>query len=70
MVNPDWTHLLASFIWGLYGLVIGAMAVSYRVFDIWVALSVITAIVGNSAHLVAFAWSKKAATITSTAGKT
>lgn len=51
------THLLTGLIWGVYAITIGSLAVVYNFNSPWVFVSIITAVVGNSAHLVAFAWS-------------
>ena len=52
-------HLLATLIWGIWGIVIGTIAVWTGTFTQWVAIATIVAVVGNSAHLVSFAWSQK-----------
>lgn len=59
MVNPDWTHFLSTLIWGIYGITVGTFAVSSGYTGPYIWVTIVTAIVGNSAHLVAFAWSKK-----------
>ncbi len=63
-------HLLATVIWGIYGIVIGAMAIFYSYSGTFVWLSVIVAVVGNSSHLVAFAWSQKGVSITASNAQT
>ena len=71
-MSSDWIHFLATLIWGVYGVVVGLAALySPGGFSLWIGITVVTAIVGNSAHLVAFAWSKKGQiNITSTQAKT
>ena len=64
------THLLTGLIWGVYAITIGSLAIVYNFSSPWVFVSIITAVVGNSAHLVAFAWSNKGLQISSSAGKT
>jgi len=51
-------HLLATVFWGTFGLAIGSLAVIDNTFNIYVMVSLITAIVGNSAHLVAMSYNK------------
>jgi len=57
-MNKEWVHLLATVFWGTFGLAIGSLAVIDNTFNIYVMVSLITAIVGNSAHLVAMSYSK------------
>ena len=57
-MNSDWTHFLSTLVWGVYGIAVGVYAVSTGYNNDFVWLSIVTAIVGNSAHLVAFAMSK------------
>lgn len=70
MVSSDWIHFLATGVWGIYGLVVGSLVVVSHYNGIFAWISVITAITGNSAHLVAFAWSKKGFQVSSQTGKT
>lgn len=57
-MNTDWIHFLATFVWGVYGLVIGSLTIVNHFGGLWVWVSIIVAITGNSAHLVSFALSK------------
>jgi len=57
-MNKEWVHLLATVFWGTFGLAIGSLAVIDNTFNIYVMVSLITAIVGNSAHLVAMSYNK------------
>lgn len=61
-------HFLATVIWGVYGIVIGLVAVVYTYSSDFVWISIIVAVVGNSSHLVAFAWSQKGLTVSSSQG--
>ena len=63
-------HILTGLIWGVYAITIGSLTVIYDFSSAWVFVSIIAAVVGNSAHLVAFAWSNKGLQISSSAGKT
>lgn len=64
-MNSDWIHLFATILWGVFGIAIGSIGIVYDYSSYWLWLAIITAIVGNSAHLVAFAWSKGKAQISS-----
>jgi len=57
-MNKEWVHLIASIFWGIYGLAVGTIGVIYNDFSIYVMVSIVTAIVGNSAHLVAMSYNK------------
>jgi hypothetical protein len=57
-MNKEWVHLLATVFWGTFGLAIGSLSVIHNTFNIYVMVSLITAIVGNSAHLVAMSYNK------------
>jgi hypothetical protein len=57
-MNKEWVHLLATVFWGTFGLAIGSLAVVSNTFNLYVMVSLITAIVGNSTHLVAMSYSK------------
>jgi len=57
-MNKEWVHLLATVFWGTFGLAIGSLAVIDNTFNIYVMVSLVTAIVGNSAHLVAMSYNK------------
>ena len=49
---------MATAIWGAYGVIVGIVAIVSGYDNDLVWISIIVAIVGNSAHLVAFAYSK------------
>jgi len=57
-MNKEWVHLIASTFWGIYGLAVGTIGVVYHDFNLYVMVSIVTAIVGNSAHLVSMSYSK------------
>ena len=56
-MSAAFTHLLTGLIWGIYAVTVGSLAIVYNFGSPWVFVSIITAVVGNSAHLVSFAWS-------------
>jgi len=57
-MNKEWVHLIATVFWGTFGLAVGTIGVIHNDFNIYVMVSLITAIVGNSAHLVAMSYNK------------
>jgi len=57
-MNKEWVHLIATVFWGTFGLAIGSLSVIYNTFSVYVMVALITAIVGNSTHLVAMSYSK------------
>jgi len=57
-MNKEWVHLVATIFWGTFGLAVGSLAVVSNTFNIYVMVALITAIVGNSAHLVAMSYNK------------
>lgn len=59
----NWTLLLSTVVWGAYGITTSALVIVHDYSSFWAWLSVITAIIGNSAHLVYFAVSQKGVVI-------
>ena len=57
-MNSDWILVLATGIWGIYALVVGTLSIVDGFTGNLVWITIITAIVGNSAHLVTFAYQK------------
>lgn len=70
-MNSDWIHFMATMVWGVYGIVIGVVAIASSYISNFVWISIIVAIIGNASHLVAFAYSKGKISIQATgqAGK-
>lgn len=64
-MNSDWIHFFAVLIWGVFGIAIGSIGIIYHYSNDLLWISVIAAISGNSAHLVAFAMSKRGVQISS-----
>ena len=65
-MNKETVHLVATILWVLYSVVVGALAVieNYSGTDsnyLW--LGIIVAIIGNSTHLVTMSLSQKGLTI-------
>ncbi len=69
-MNKEWVHLIASIIWGIYGLTVGIVGVVSRDFSVYVMVSIVVAIVGNSAHLISMSYQKGALAVQATQGKT
>lgn len=65
-MNKEAVHLIATTLWGLYGLAIGSISAIAHDFTIYIMVSIITAIAGNSAHLISMALSKTGITETAT----
>ena len=66
----DYTHLIASLGWIIYAVIVGVMAVVYGYQSDLLWVSIIMAIVGNSAHLVTLAYSQGKFQASSTIQKT
>ena len=59
-MKREMVHLLVSLVWGIYGIVVGAMGIAYSfsgALSYWLWISIIVAITGNSAHMVAMSMS-------------
>ena len=64
-------HLISAVLWGVYGLTTGSIGVIYHEFNPYLMVTIVTAIVGNSAHLISMSLSKTGLQETaSSAGKT
>lgn len=57
-MNKEWVHLIASVFWGTYGLTVGTLAVVHNDLNVYTMVTLVTAIVGNSAHLISMSLSK------------
>ena len=57
-MNKEWVHLIASIFWGTYGLTVGALSVVHNDLNVYTMVTLVTAIVGNSAHLISMSLSK------------
>ena len=64
-MNKGIVHLVATMVWGVYGIGVGTLTVVYGYSSPWAWISVITAVVGNSAHLVSYAVSSAGVEIAS-----
>lgn len=63
MINKEIVSLISGIIWGTYAIVIGTLAVYFSYNNNWAWLSIVVAIVGNSAHLIVMHYSAKGLTI-------
>ncbi len=68
-MNKEWVHLIASIFWGTYGLTVGTLAVVSHDLNVYTMVTLVTAIVGNSAHLISMSYQKGALAVQSTQGK-
>jgi len=57
-MNSGTVHVIASLLWGIYGIIVGTLVVVYSYDNLYGWLSIIVAIIGNSSHLVAFSYSQ------------
>ncbi len=64
-MNKEVVHLVATVLWGLYGIIAGAIGLIDHDFSSYVMVTIVTAIAGNSAHLVSMALSKSGLQVTS-----
>ena len=69
-MNKETVHLISTLLWGIYGLSVGTIGVIYGQFNGYLTVTIVTAIVGNSAHLISMSLSKTGLSETSSAGKT
>lgn len=58
-------HLVATVLWGIYGIAVGSVGVITHGFNAYVMVSVVVAVAGNSAHLITMALSKTGLQVTS-----
>ena len=58
-------HLVATMVWGIYGISVGTLTVVYGYSSPWAWITIVTAVVGNSAHLVSYAVSSAGVEIAS-----
>ena len=61
-MNLIGVHIVATVFWGVFGIAIGTLALVYNNFSGYVMVSLVTAIIGNSVHLVSLSASKTALT--------
>lgn len=64
-MNKSTVHLVATILWGVYGLTTGSLGVFYDHFNAYLMVSIVTAIVGNSAHLISMSMSAQSMDVTS-----
>ncbi|MEM0135731.1 MAG: hypothetical protein QXU18_11005, partial [Thermoplasmatales archaeon] len=63
-MKKESVHLVATLLWGTYGITVGSIGVLTHGFNPYVMASVVTAIGGNSAHLISMSLSKTGLTET------
>lgn len=64
-MKRETVHLISALLWGLYGLTVGTIGVVYNDFNFDVMVTIVVAIVGNSAHLITMSLSKTGFTASS-----
>lgn len=57
-MNSETVHLISSIFWGLYGLSVGTIGLIVGHFNVYVMVTIVSAIAGNSAHLISMSYSK------------
>ena len=57
-MKKETVHLVASVLWGIYGITVGSIGVIHNNFNTDVMVSIVVAISGNSAHLISMSLSK------------
>jgi hypothetical protein len=62
-MKKETVHLISSLVWGIYGITVGVIGVVSHSFNTDVMVSVVVAIVGNSAHLMSMSFSKTGLTV-------
>jgi hypothetical protein len=65
MVNKETVHLIATIFWGLFGLAVGIISTFRNDFNVYVMVSLISAIAGNSVHLISMSFSKTGISVSS-----
>jgi hypothetical protein len=51
-MNKETVSLVATLIWGTFGITTSVVSLTVNSFSVYVMVAIVTAIVGNSAHLV------------------
>jgi hypothetical protein len=64
-MKKETVHLVATVIWGIFGIAVGTLAIINHNFNTYVMVSEIAAISGNSSALVALSISKSGLSISS-----
>jgi hypothetical protein len=68
-MQKEVVHLIATLLWGLYGLTVGTVGIVYHSFNLYLMVSLVAAIAGNSAHLISLSLSKSGLEVSSSQGK-
>jgi hypothetical protein len=58
-MNKESVHLISTLLWGIYGLTVGTVSLIYNSFNPYVMVTLVSAIVGNSAHLISMSYGQK-----------
>lgn len=69
MISKQAVHLAVALVWGIYGIIIGSLAILTGFTGAYIWYSIIVAITGNSVHLVTFSLSKTGMSVSSSEAK-
>ena len=64
-MNKETVHLIATTFWGLFGLAVGVISTLRNDFNVYVMVALISAIAGNSVHLISMSFSKTGISVSS-----
>lgn len=57
-MKKETVHLISALLWGIYGITIGSLGLVDHGFNVYVMVTLVSAIAGNSIHLVSMSMSK------------
>ncbi len=63
-MKSETVDLMSTVLWGAYGLTTGSLGIVYNHFNGFLMVTIVTAAVGNSAHLISMHVSNKGLTET------
>jgi hypothetical protein len=69
-MKKETVHMVSAMLWGVFGLVIGSLSVVYNNFNAFVMVTLVSAIAGNSVHLVSMSMSKSGISVSGTEAST
>jgi hypothetical protein len=64
-MNRETVHLVATIFWGLFGLTVGIIATFRNDFNVYVMVALVSAVAGNSVHLISMSMSKTGISVSS-----
>jgi len=63
MISKEVVSLISGIIWGTYAIIVGTLTVYFSYNNDWAWVSIVVAIIGNSAHLIVMHYSNQGLTI-------